>query len=203
MTVALGQTIVSLLGTGVYPSLICRAPAVSMLPVLVKDVLKGDVTDLSYLTSAFGIGAVIGALMVAVFKRSLRPWRAFAFLSVMAVAQIGLAFSLHLSVAVICTGLIGMMLIATMVSLGAAMQHAVPDQYRGRVMSFQSLAFRSGQPLGSLIAGAVALGLGIGWVFGIYGAALLVALAVIGVMIKRFAVVYRTADQNDATDAID
>jgi predicted MFS family arabinose efflux permease len=59
--------------------------------------------------------------------------------------------------------------VGTMVRLGTAIIQTTPDEFRGRVSAFQQLLFRSGQPLGALLAGIAGKRLGIRMSFSAFG----------------------------------
>jgi predicted MFS family arabinose efflux permease len=104
-----------------------------------------------------GAGAVIGALIVAWMGRFPRMG------SVALVLQIGLgaviaAFALSrnpaLSYALLFLAGVAQLVVFSLAN--SIVQLVVPNEMRGRVMSIYMLAFRSGMPLGSLAAGALA-----------------------------------------------
>ena len=143
----LGLVVVTAFGT---------APVVSMLPALVDELFAGGATEYSLLLGAFGGGAAIGALIMALRSdQAPRPWRAFFFMTIVAGCELGLCIGGWYWLATVFVAGVGLCLVATMVGLGAGVLHATDDAYRGRVMSFHTLAFRAGQPLGSMLAGGL------------------------------------------------
>lgn len=131
-------------------------PFMVILPVFAKDVLGGDATTLGQLMGASGIGALVGALMLARRKKivGLGTWiivssLLFAF-SLMALSW---TRELPLCLLVIAIGGLGMM-----IQLGAAntvLQTLVDEDKRGRVMGLYTMAFLGLSPFGSLLIGAV------------------------------------------------
>ena len=157
------------------------APMISMMPALTKSVLHRDASTYSLLLSSFGVGAVVAAGFVALRSRSSpKPCRAVPYLSIYGVCLIGVAFQLPVPIVVLLVGLSGFAFISTMIRLGTAIIQSSPDQYRGRVTSLQSLGFRLGQPLGSLVAGFVAHEFGVQIAFWTFG-----AIMIAGVFITR------------------
>jgi len=75
------------------------------------------------------------------------------------------AFTHWLPASLVCIALIGAgMMIATNAT-NALLQNRVPDEMRGRVMSFFSLIFIGSMPIGSLMAGSFAAAFSeAGWV---------------------------------------
>ena len=102
-------------------------------------------------------------------RSSPKPCRAVPYLSIYGACLIAVAFQLPIPVVVLLVALSGFAFISTMIRLGTALIQSSPDEYRGRITSLQSLGFRLGQPLGSLVAGFVAHEFGVQiafWTFG-------------------------------------
>ncbi len=153
------------------------APMISMMPALTKSVLHRDASTYSLLLSSFGVGAVVAAGFVALRSRSSpKPCRAVPYLSIYGVCLIAVAFQLPITIVVVLVALSGFAFISTMIRLGTAIIQSSPDEYRGRVTSLQSLGFRLGQPLGSLIAGFVAHEFGVQIAFWTFGAIMIAAV---------------------------
>ena len=171
------------------------APAISMLPALVKGEFGLDEAAFSIVQAAFGVGAVIGALALALrSKGDAHPWRVTGLLAAMGACEIVLLWSRWYILATAMVLIIGVTLIGTMIRLGAANQHAIGDEIRGRVMSLQSLAFRGGQAGGSFVAGALAGAIGLRETFGLYGALLIVGVVIVGVLVVTGRVRYRKVE---------
>jgi predicted MFS family arabinose efflux permease len=153
------------------------APMISMMPALTKSVLHRDASIYSLLLSSFGVGAVVAAGFVALQSRSSpKPCRAVPYLSIYGACLIAVAFQLPIPIVVFLVALSGFAFISTMIRLGTAIIQSSPDQYRGRVTSLQSLGFRLGQPMGSLIAGFVAHEFGVQIAFWTFGAVMIAAV---------------------------
>ena len=127
------------------------------MPAWAVNVLGGDSTTNGYLHSARGIGALVGALVLAavsgvVAKGKLINWGSFIFpILLMIFAAVGL-FPISL---LLLFG-IGFWFIIYLNSSNAMVQSVVPDELRGRVMSIFTLTFFGFMPIGSLLAGEVA-----------------------------------------------
>ena len=124
----------------------------TMLSVFAQDILDAGGAGLSVLTAATGVGALVGALIVA--GAVLRHRR-----RVMLVALVGFGASLMLfsfshwlwisAVALAAAGLAQQIYMSLNNTL---IQESVDDAYRGRVLSTMFLN-RGMVPLGSMIAG--------------------------------------------------
>jgi MFS family permease len=153
------------------------APMISMMPALTKSVLHRDASTYSLLLSSFGVGAVVAAAFVALRSRSSpKPCRAVPYLTIYGACLIAVAFEWPIPIVVLLVAVSGFAFISTMVRLGTAIIQTSPDEYRGRVTSLQSLGFRLGQPLGSLVAGLFAHEFGVQIAFWTYGAVMIAAV---------------------------
>jgi MFS family permease len=130
---------------------------VTLLPAWAVNVLHGDSTTNGFLQSARGVGALIGALMIASmghfkFKGQVLTLGSFIFpilllafavvrwvpLSLLLLVGVGWSFMMVLNVA------------------NALVQSYVPDNLRGRVMSIYNLGFMGMMPVGALLIGPLA-----------------------------------------------
>jgi predicted MFS family arabinose efflux permease len=153
------------------------APMISMMPALTKSVLHRDASTYSLLLSSFGMGAVVAAALVALRSRSSpKPCRAVPYLSIYGACLIAVAFQWPIPIVVLLVALSGFAFISTMIRLGTAIIQSSPDEYRGRITSLQSLGFRLGQPLGSLVAGFFAHEFGVQMAFWTFGAIMIAAV---------------------------
>jgi len=132
-------------------------PLLTLLPVFAKNIFHGDVGLYTEMMAFSGIGAVIGALIVA----WLGKFRHMGFATLVVQVVFGLlllAFSfsrvfwLSNLILVFAAGAL-----VTVFSFTASLvQLIVPDHLRGRVVSIYMVAFRGGMPLGGLAAGTLA-----------------------------------------------
>ena len=129
----------------------------AMMPVFARDVLHVGATGYGLLMASLGIGALAGALGVAVLSRRIRKGRtmlvggtAFGLL----VALFGQSPVLPLSL--VLGALAGLAMIVNNALTNTMIQTAVPDALRGRVMGLYSFVFVGMAPLGAFQAGWVA-----------------------------------------------
>ncbi len=144
---------------GALLSLTVLAIATTSLGLPIRAFLPVFATDpntLSQMMAALGVGAVLGALIVAwlgTFKRM-----GFTLLSVLIVFGGLIAAFALVPVGVISYILlffVGVALLIVFSLTASLVQLTVPDELRGRVMSIYLMAFRGGMPLGSLVSGYV------------------------------------------------
>jgi MFS family permease len=130
-------------------------PLQDMLPGFADVVFKGDATTLAWLTSAMGVGAVAGAIHIAM-RGGINGLTFVALAGYLITAATTLFFALtaNLLWGILFAALAGYGLNVMSTCVQALMQLAVDDHYRGRIMSLYLLIFR-----GTPALGAVALGI--------------------------------------------
>ena len=128
-----------------------------LLPMFAQEILHGGPRTQGLLISAAGLGALAGALYLAM-RRSVRglglviAWAPVVF----GFGLIALGLSSRLRLTLLVMPVIGLGLMVQMASTNTVLQTIVEDDKRGRVMSFYSMAFMGMVPLGSLLAGILA-----------------------------------------------
>lgn len=132
-------------------------PFLVMMPVFAQDVLHGGARTYGTLLAAVGIGAVIGALSLAMMGHRARrgQWLAYASLS-FCVFLLLFSFTRALWVSVPMLALVGFAMIQNNALANGLLQTLSPDHLRGRVMAAYAFVFVGLGPIGSLLAGTVA-----------------------------------------------
>ena len=126
-----------------------------LVPLLAADTLHVGPEGFGFLSAAFGLGALVGALAAATFRGA--SWRLFAIgtgsFGVLAL----LLAPVHNAVlaGVILVG-IGVSFTLFTANANALVQLAAPDYLRGRLISIYLLAFVGVAPIGGLFAGWLA-----------------------------------------------
>jgi MFS family permease len=130
---------------------------ITLMPVFARDVLHVGATGYGLLMASLGVGAMAGAIGVAVLSRRIAKGRtmlaggaAFGLL----VALFGRSPSL--GAALVLGGLAGLAMIVNNALTNTMIQTAVPDGLRGRVMGLYSFVFVGMAPVGAFQAGWVA-----------------------------------------------
>jgi MFS family permease len=144
-----GWALLSVLCTGFF----C-GPLVTFSPVIVKDVLHADVGQFGGVMTAFGIGGMLGPLLILLtmqrfdtMKMSLTAALGYG-LFMMAVSMVGAVWQL----AVLLVGS-GFLLTVANTSANTFLQSEAIDQNRGQMASLFMLATRGGLSLGNLATG--------------------------------------------------
>ena len=130
-----------------------------LMPAMANDVLGVGASGFGFLMSAMGFGSLVAALGVALLRRprlSVLLVGAFA-LGVLEFAFAGIRF-FPLSLAAVFVA--GAGAIAMTATANSAIQLAVPDKLRGRVMSVYMTVFAGSTPIGGLLAGWLASSFG-------------------------------------------
>ncbi len=132
-------------------------PLLTFLPVVVREMFHGEVTQYTQMMAFSGAGAVIGALVVAWLGRFKHMGRTLLVVQAVFGALI-MAFAMSRVWWWSCLLLFfaGAALLVVFSMTASLVQLIVPDHLRGRVVSIYMVAFRGGMPLGSLAAGFAA-----------------------------------------------
>jgi predicted MFS family arabinose efflux permease len=132
-------------------------PIITFLPVVASTIFSLGAKGYSYLLTAYGVGSVAGALLVAASGHIPRKGRLALILQVaFAVTLVAFAFSRHFPLSLAIAFVAGLCIVGVVSMYSSLVQLTTTDAMRGRVMSIFMLAFRGGMPLGNLLAGFVA-----------------------------------------------
>ena len=146
------------------------------LPVMARQGLHVGATGFGFMTSAMGVGAVLGGLLVAAKGRTGLPMLA-ASASAFGVVLLAASLAPNLPIELVALALAGGASIAFMSSGNSTLQLAAAPHMRGRVMSLWFVAFQGSTPIGGPIIGWVIAqagaraGLGVGGVACLFVAA--------------------------------
>jgi MFS family permease len=146
-----------------------------LLPVFASQVLHGGPTTLGWLTSASGIGALISTVSLALRKSVVGLTRMVQLAgTVLGLALILFGWSHALWLSLLLMVLVGFGLMQSVTGINTILQSLAPEDMRGRVMSYYTMAFFGAAPIGSLLASALADQIGAPIAVGITGAACVV-----------------------------
>jgi MFS family permease len=128
-----------------------------LMPVYARDVLQIGAPGLGILTAGVGVGALTGALAVAVLRPSGGSGALLLLgLTVSSTALIVFAVSRWLPLSLIALAVLGAAQVAYYATTNTLIQILVPARLRGRVMSLYILTSLGVIPFGNLLAGLVA-----------------------------------------------
>lgn len=128
-----------------------------LLPVFARDVLGGGAGTLGILTGASGLGALVAAVMLA-GRRSVLGLGRWITLTpgLLGMALVGFSLVRGVWPAALLLAVAGFAMIMQMSATNTVLQTIVPEDRRGRVMSYYTMAFLGMAPLGSLLGGTLA-----------------------------------------------
>jgi len=147
------RALLALLGVVSFMAL----PFSVLIPIFAVKILHGGASAYGTLMGAVGVGAMFGALVIAM-RAQLRGLG-----NVVAYSATGLGVSLVLFsasrwywISFVMLVFCGFTMMMQFTATNTLIQSMVPDQLRGRVMSLYAMMFLGMSPIGSLLAGAVA-----------------------------------------------
>jgi MFS family permease len=143
--------LLSILSTGFF----C-GPLITFSPVIVKNVLHADVGQFGGVLTAFGIGGMLGPLLILLTMQRFDPMKmsltaALVYgLFILAVSQVGTVWELGF----LLVGS-GFLLTVANTSANTFLQSQASNENRGQTASLFMLAMRGGLSLGNLVTGTI------------------------------------------------
>ncbi|HEU5301676.1 MAG TPA: MFS transporter [Acidimicrobiia bacterium] len=145
-------TMVSLLGSSV----------VQLAPAFAQDEFDVGRSAYGFLVSAFGIGAVLGSIIVALWAdRSPRSRVATFGLLLFAGGEMLFGGAPGYGFGVVGMFLMGMAYVLIATAINTSIQARVDETHRGRAMSIYLMGLLAGVPIGSLLQGTIASVIGL------------------------------------------
>jgi MFS family permease len=147
-----------LLLNAVIAAFLFHAP---LMPDFARVVLHGDEFTFSLLTTATGIGAVVGAFLAGEIHSDDMRRRVTAIAAVVSpIALLVFASSRRVGLSVACLVVFGLAYFLFLATSQSLIILVTPDDYRGRVMGLFGMASIGAVPIAGLAGGAVASWLG-------------------------------------------
>jgi MFS family permease len=136
-------------------------PFMVLMPIFASKVLRGGPHTLGFLLGASGMGALISAISLAL-RKSVRGLTTMIQISagVFGLGLICFGISRVLLLSLFLMLIVGFGMMQGLAASNTVIQTLVPEDKRGRVMSYYTMAFVGMTPFGSLLAGALAHRLG-------------------------------------------
>jgi MFS family permease len=168
------------LATVLVTSTFC-APLIVFCPVLVKQVLRGDVSDFSLAIGAFGAGGLLGAIALlgiapGVDRRRLSSWFAVGYGLVLVLV----ALNRWITALPVLLVLGGVAMSVSNTSANTLLQSAALPRLRGQTVSLYMLALRGGVSIGSLVTGILVSVLGVRYALVVNGVLAVAAQVAVG-----------------------
>jgi MFS family permease len=160
-------------------------PYLTMMPVFARDVLHRGAQGYGALTASVGIGAVLGALAVALYSARIRARGRLMLMggTAFGILLILFAGSRSLALSMVLLGLAGCAMIVNNSITNTLLQMAAPDHLRGRIMGFYSFVFVGMAPFGAFLFGIVAEHTGVPKTIAAGGAIVAVAVTIAGLTV--------------------
>jgi MFS family permease len=147
-----------LLLNAVIAAFLFHAP---LMPDFARVVLHGDEFTFSLLTTATGVGAVVGAFLAGEIHSDAMRRRVTAIAAVVSpIALLVFASSRRVGLSVACLVVFGLGYFLFLATSQSLIILVTPDDYRGRVMGLFGMASIGAVPIAGLAGGAVASWLG-------------------------------------------
>ncbi len=146
----------AILGIMVLSTALCLfgVSFITVLPAYVDKVLRANESAYANLTAAQGVGAVLGAILLATYANQVRRgWVVTAATIYFPLALIALAFTTNYWIAMGLMFILGIGFISQFNQLNVLLQLHVDNAMRGRVMSLYTLTFFGVSPFGNLLIG--------------------------------------------------
>lgn len=167
-------------------------PYTVLMPIFADRVLHGDAMTFGILMAASGIGALAGAMLVAIRRSVVGLGRYIvAGSAVFGIALIVFGLSRTLWISIPALVLVGMATMTQTAASNTVVQTIVDDHKRGRVMGFFAMAFLGTMSVGGFCAGAIARHIGAPATVILGGSLCIVGAIVFGRMLPRLREIVR------------
>ena len=161
-------------------------PYAVLLPIFAGQVLHGGAHTLGFLTGAGGLGALSAALVLATQRSAAGLTKGNLLAGILqGVGLIGFGLSHSLPLSMVMMVIVGYGMMTGLAGSNTLLQTLVPEDKRGRVMSYYTMSFIGTAPLGSLLAGWLAHAIGASWTVAATGACALLAAAWYATVLPR------------------
>ena len=158
--VASRRDITALMLLAMIPAFFIMPFTVQMMPVFAKDVLHQDADGLGLLMAVFGVGGLVGVLVLASIGNQPQHGRSQIVIGIIgALSLIAVSRTHSMAVAMPFLFIQGTAQFTFMALNNTHVQTSIPDAMRGRVMGIYLMNVGVG-PFGAMVAGAVAHGRG-------------------------------------------
>lgn len=165
---------------GVVLSLIAR-PYLNLLPAYVANHLRLGAPELSLLLSTTGLGAMLGALVVASIGAVERRGLLYLGAAIGTSVLLGtLGSRADIAGAAVVSFALGFAVMVFMAMSSTILQTTTPERLLGRVMALHVTLWMGFMPLGQLLLGAIAVAVGVDQVF--FGGAVLALMVSLGAL---------------------
>ncbi len=158
------------------------SPFIALVPAVARSLSDGSKSAVAsataVLTTAQGVGAVVGALAISPLAAAFGRGRVLVGqLVALAVALVAYAFAPSLVLGALALTVVGAIYIGILSGLQTVVQLRAPDEYRGRILSLYLVALGVVYPIGALLQGPIADRIGLPVTTTLFAVILLAVLA--------------------------
>ncbi|AWG20547.1 MFS transporter [Flavobacterium faecale] len=134
---------------------------ITLLPVFAKDIFSGNAQTFSWFESSAGIGSLLSAIYLTNLKQGTDVTKiTLAATLLLGSSMILLSFAPNLLVALVCTTLCGLGMMAQTSSINIYIQLKSASHMRSRSISYFIMAYQGMLPIGSLLIGILSHNIG-------------------------------------------
>lgn len=151
---------------------VCAISYIPLLPAFVQIVLQQGAAAYGWLTAAFGMGAVVGALIIA--NRPRPGWRGnWLFLAniLFPIMLTIFVFNTVPPISYVLEFCMGAAFMIEYTMINTLLQTLVEDGMRGRIMGLYTITFLGFAPFGNLVLGALSSRIGLSYAITLFAAA--------------------------------
>ncbi len=160
------------------------SPFIALVPAMAIEVLRAGKVGTSWLVSAQGVGAVVGAVTLpGVARRTSRVFVLRLSIAAAVLSEALYAFAPSLSFAMAALVVLGAAYVGTLTGLITSVQLHAPVRERSRILSLYTLSLSVAYPLGAVVQATVARWWGVRVVTGLGAGAM--ALVVVGITLTQ------------------
>jgi MFS family permease len=139
----------------------------TLIPFFADQVLDVGARGFGFLLGSMGLGALVGALTLAISPGASDPRRQFWMAMIWVAALLTFSISRVFFISLVCLFIAGYSQISFVATANNRIQTITPDHLRGRVMALYAQALIGVGPMGSLQAGGLATLFGAPWAMAI------------------------------------
>ena len=155
----------------------------TLIPFFADQVLGVGARGFGFLLGSMGLGALVGALTLAISPGASDPRRQFWMAMIWVAALLAFSISRVFVISLVCLFIAGYSQISFVATANNRIQTITPDHLRGRVMALYAQALIGVGPIGSLQAGGLATLFGAPWAMAI--GAVVAGAVVLAIRITR------------------
>jgi len=160
------------------------APFIALVPAMALDVLHRGTAGTTVLITLQGVGAVTMALLLGGLIGRLGPRRLLVTLmATLTLALAAYAYAPNLALSALAILIVGALYLGTLSTFSSIAQLRAPANIRGRVVSVNTMILGSLYPLGAVLQGKIADGVGLRVTT--FGAAAIMAAVLVGTRLMR------------------